>query len=580
LAPKFWIGLVGMAGLVACSSAAPNAPQAAASLRASPSESAIQKVAFQAPAPARGGFTAAYRRLTESQYRNAVHDAFGPAIQINARFEPERREDGLQAIGNARMSITTSGLEQYYAAARSIADQVLDGKDRDAQIGCAPTAAEAASACAEQFIARRGAQLFRRPLTATETAQFKTIWQDSAKASGDFHKALKLTLVGMLMSPEFLFRVEKAEADPAQASGFRLDGYTKASRLSYLLWNTGPDAELLRAAQSGDLHTDAGLAKQVDRLLASPRLNDGVRAFFSDMLEFETFDSLSKDTVTYPKFSQAVADSAREETLKTLTDQLVTKKGDYRDIFTTRDTWIDRNLAFVYNVPFLSNDKWSRYTFPAESERSGVLTQVTFLSLFSHPGSSSPTVRGVKLNEIFLCVQIPQPPPDVDFSKVQALEHGTVRTRLLDHMTNPGCSGCHRISDPVGLTLERFDGLGQHRTKENNDVIDVSAEIGGRKFSSAPGLGQYLHDDPRTTNCVARKAGAYGEGRALDSGDSEMLARIQRSFATQGYKLPALFRTILTDPQFYRVVAPALPAANLKTASIDVRKTRIAGDGR
>ena len=359
--------------------------------------------------------------------------------------------------------MTTTGLEQYLAVARSVADQVVDDKRRDKLVGCASsTSGPAAETCAEAFLKRAGLQLLRRPLSAREIADFKSVWKNAADKSSDFNKAISLSLVSLLMSPEFLFRVERAEPDPAKPGGYRLDAYSKAMRLSFTLWDAPPDAELAAAARSGAIHDPAALSKEIDRMLASPRLEDGVRAFFTDMLQFETFDTLSKDAATYPNFSQAVADSAREETLKFLVDHLVTRAGDYRDIFTSHDTFINRPLASVYDVPYPSSEPWTHFTFPDNSERSGVLTQVTFLSLFAHPGSSSPTIRGVKLNEIFVCIATPQPPPDVDFSKVQALEKGTVRTRLIDHMTNPGCSSCHLISDPPGLALEHFDGLGQH----------------------------------------------------------------------------------------------------------------------
>ena len=215
------------------------------------------------------------------------------------------------------------------------------------------------------------------------------------------------------------------------------------------------------------------------------------------MLQFDQFDGLNKDPATYPKFSQAVADSAREETLKTLVDLLVVKKRDYRDLFTSNETFINRPLAAVYNVPYASSADWAPYVFEPMSERAGILTEVGFLSVFSHPGASSPTKRGVKLHEIFMCQPTPDPPANVDFSKVQALDHGTVRTRLLDHMTNEGCSICHRNSDPPGLTLEHFDGLGQLRTTENGKPIDVSADINGAKLVGAQGLGQAMRTTTR-----------------------------------------------------------------------------------
>jgi hypothetical protein len=500
----------------------------------------------------------AARRLTESQYRHAIRDAFGEDVTINARFEPERREDGLQAVGSTSLSITPSGFEQYFALAKSISDQVLDPKRREATVGCEPAdAAKADPACAGAFVGRYGEILFRRPLTTKEIASRVRTAEAGATQAGDFYAGLKLALTSLLMDPDFLFRIEAAEPDPASPGQYRLDGYTKAARLSYLFWDAAPDSELLAAARTGELHTTGGLRKQIARLSASPRMAEGARAFFSDMLQLENFDSLTKDPATYPKFSQAVADSAREQLLRTVVDQLVAKKRDYRDLFTTNETFINRPLAAVYNVPYASAADWAPYVFDPMSERAGILTGVGFLSVFSHPGASSPTKRGVKANEIFLCQPTPEPPADVDFSKVQALDRGTVRTRLLDHMQNPGCAACHKVSDPVGLTLEHFDGLGQLRRTENNAVIDVSADLGGTRVEGAKGLGKYLHDNPRTSACLVKNVVAYGAGRKTEGADRAFLDAQTKAFAEAGYRYPDLLANVAASPEFFKVAIPA-----------------------
>ena len=505
--------------------------------------------------PGAAGAAAGFRRLTESQYRNAIADAFGPGLTFSSKFEPELREEGMQAIGNVKLSITATGMERYFKTARDIADQVLAKDKRDAEVGCSPAAPGAGDrGCAEQFLKGRGLQLYRRPLTLQELSVFRSIWEEGAKSTGDFYAGLNLALVGMLVSPEFLFRVEKAEKDAA--GQFKLDDYSRASRISFTLWDAPPDAELLEAARRGDLETSAGLEKQVDRLLASSRLKDGVRAFFTDMLHFEAFDAVSKDPAIYPNYSQAVADSAREETLRFLVDHLVERDGDYRKIFTSRASQINRLLAQVYGVPYPSTQPWAEYHFSEQSERSGILTQVTFLSLFAHAGSSSPTIRGVMLNEIFQCMSTPPPPPDVDFSKVEALAEGTVRERLVAHMENPGCAVCHKMVDPPGLALERFDGIGQFRTLENGRPIDVSAELGGRSFVGSVGLGKYMHDSPLVPSCLAKRVTSYGTSKPYTSSDAEKVQALTARFAASGYKLRSLLRDVVTDPDFYRVTAP------------------------
>jgi hypothetical protein len=478
------------------------------------------------------------RRITETQYRHTIADVFGPQIEISARFEPEKREDGLLALGSAQLSLTSSGFEQYFVLASAIARQVAT-RDRTGEC--------ASNDCARQFIAKYGEQLFRRPLTQQELAA------RSALAANGF----ELALTSLLVAPEFLFRVETAEPDPDRPGQYRLDAYTKAARLSFLLWDTTPDAELLAAARSGALHTDAGLRQQLARLTSSPRFESGARAFFADMLQLDGFDNLVKDPSIYPKFNQAVATAAKEQTLKTTIELLVNQKRDYRDLFTSNDTFINRPLAAVYDVPFLSAAEWAPYSFQEASERSGILTQVSFLSLFAHPGTSSPTRRGIKIHEIFMCEPTPDPPADVDFSKVKDSTQGTVRGRLLDHMQNTGCTACHRRSDPPGLALEHFDGLGQLRTLENGMPIDVSADLNGARFVGAAGLARYLREDPRVPACLVRNVYAYGVGRKTDERDEDYLADQTRAFVGGGYRLTDLMTQIATTPEFFKVVVPA-----------------------
>jgi cytochrome c2 len=503
-------------------------------------------------------FAMAVRRVTESQYRNIIRDTFGLGMQLNARFEPELREEGLQSIGNAQLSVTISGFEQYFALAKSVAAQVVDEKKRAELVSCVPADPKANDdACTRSVIERYGEGLFRRPLTQSEIAGRVKIAADATARLSNYYDGLALALASLLVDPEFLFRVEEAEPDPANPGQYRLDGFSKASRISFLLWDSAPDAELLQTAVSGSIHENATLAAQVARMMASPKLKDGAKAFFTDMLQFEHFDSLTKDGATYPKFSQKVADSAREQTLLTLMDLLVEQNRDYRDIFTSNDTFINRALAPVYKVPYLSRQDWARYTFPDDAERAGILTQISFLSLFSHPAASSPTKRGIKINEIFMCSPTPDPPADVDFSKVQALDKGTVRTRLLAHKENAGCAVCHRVSDPPGLALEHFDGIGQLRKLENGQLIDVSAEIDGASFSGAKGLGDVLRNDKRVPQCLVRNVYAYGVGRPTSDKDESYLAGETKAFAADGYRFKDLLSNIATSPGFFSVVQPA-----------------------
>ncbi len=499
----------------------------------------------------------AFRRITESQYRHTITDLFGPAIEVKGRFEPELREGGLLAIGNAQLSLTTSGVERFFALGSSISNQVLGDEHRSDCVPCEPSnTTQADDACARKFIERYGERLFRRPLTESETLARITVASAGAQQAGDFYAGLKLALTSLLAAPEFLFRIETAEPDPANPSQYRLDGYTKAARLSYFFWDSAPDQELLEAASSGDIHTKAGIEKQIARLTSSTRFEDGARSFFADMLQLDGFEGLAKDPTIYPKFNTSVAVSAREQTLKTVIDLLIRKRQDYRDLFTSNETFINRALASVYQVPYASADDWAPYTFAESSERSGILSQISFLALFSHPGSSSPTKRGVGMYEIFMAESTPDPPADVDFSSVQATTAGTSRSRLIEHMNNQGCAACHRRTDPPGLALEHFDGLGQLRTMENGARIDVSAELYGDTFEGAQGLGEYLRDDSRVPASLVQRIYEYGTGRKIDYQDEDYLFSETKAFAANGYRVPDLMIRTASSPQFFRVVVP------------------------
>src|SRR5205085_7984754 len=200
----------------------------------------------------------------------------------------------------------------------------------------------------------------------------------------------------------------------------------------------------------------------------SPALDCGIRGFFEGLLPLDTFDKVSKDRLPYPKWGSGMATSAREETPRPVGGLTLHDNRDIRDLMTTRETYIDRRLAVLYRVPFPFTADWVKYEFPADSGRSGILTQISMLAMFSHPGRSSPTKRGVALLEIFLCSPTPLPPNDVDFSVVNDPNSSlkTLRERLMAHAGNAVCASCHTRSDPVGLSLEGFDTIGGYRTTE------------------------------------------------------------------------------------------------------------------
>lgn len=491
------------------------------------------------------------RRLTESQYRSVIADIFGPDIKVVGRFEPDLRIDGLQAVGASAVSVTPAGLEQYETLARNIAAQVTDEQHRAKLVACAPTPVDKdGAACARRFIEHVGPQLYRRPLTAAEVTALTNETVSAASTLGNFHTALAATLSGMLTSPEFLFRIDRPTA-----SRRSIDAWSKASRLSFLLWNTTPDQALLADAASGALDTQAGLAKAVDRLIASPRFEQGVRAFFTDYLRLDGMDELSKDSLIYPGFSQAVATGLREQTLRTINWLLVNQRGDYRDLFTTRSIAMNRSLGPIYDIPVAKAD-WYIHEFPQGDPRTGLLTHASMLAQHSHPGRTSPTLRGVALREIFLCEKIPAPPANVNFAVVQNVDNPTLKTtraRLQAHLDDEECASCHRRTDPIGLGLEQFDGAGQFRKVEHDEVIDVTGNFEKQAFDGAAALGRLFHDDPKVSSCLVQSAWRYAHGRNPIDADQADLTRLNQGFSSGGYRFTALMRAIALDPALFTV---------------------------
>jgi hypothetical protein len=508
------------------------------------------------PAIAASSQVSSMRRLTQEEYRNSIADIFGKEIEIRGAFEPTIRIAGLQATSTAVLSVTPVGFESFTNMADSIAVQVTSEKYRP-KLPCTPKSAKAPDdACAGQVLGHYGRLLFRRPLTSDELKSAVKLSNGLAKSSNDFYTGLRYGLASLIQAPDFIFRMETAV--PAGDKQYALEPYSRATRLSYLMWNSTPDEELLKAAESGELNTAAGLDKQVDRLMASPRLETGMRAFFNDMLELDTFDTVSKDSILYPKWSSNIAASAKEETLRTAIDLALRTNGDMRDLMTTRKTFLNRALAADYQLPFGFKGDWMPYEFSADSGRSGVLTQVSMLAMFSHPGRSSPTKRGVALMDIFLCEPTPAPPANVDFSVVNDVSGAlkTVRERLTAHATNSTCASCHNHSDPIGLSLEHFDTIGGRRTTENGKTIDVSATIQNKPFVGAEGLGKFLHDNPKYTSCIARKAYAYSRGENSEDVTASAFKTANKAFTDSGFRMRALLKAMVEDKDYFTAQPP------------------------
>lgn len=494
-----------------------------------------------APAPS-------LRRLTDAQLRNAIADLFDEDIVVPAQLEPDVEIDGFFSIGASHVSLSPRGVEQYEEASYLIADQVLAPAWRDEFVPCEP-AGTVDSDCAREFLADLAFRAWSRPVTADESERLADIADHAAQVLGDFHDGLAYGVAAVLQSPNFLYRDELGEDDGE--GGRRFSDWDMASRLSFLFWNSIPDAELLRAAEAGELTTDEGILEQSERLLRWSRSREGVAAFVSELYTLHELDSLNKDPTLFTQMSDEVGPSARQETLLTFDKLVFGDDGDYRRIFTSRETFLNRKLAALYNVQAPSRDEFALTELDAGQARRGLLGQASILAQHSHPVNSSPTLRGKFIRTVLLCHTIPPPPSDVDTSIPEPSgDAPTLRDRVQEHLENPACASCHRITDPVGLGLENFDALGRHRTQDNGHDIDASGELDEVTFDTFEDLAQAVADHPDTPACFARQLFRYAGGHRNLPGERDALDYLAEDFELGNFSVQQLLLDLVKNPVF------------------------------
>lgn len=486
-------------------------------------------------------------RLTAAQYRASITDVLGEGLALPSQLEPDPPAAGLVSVGASEATISAWGVEQYENGAYAIAKQVMDDDAKRAALVPCEAAQTVDDVCAAAFVTEVGRRLWRRPLSSEERDDLVAIAADAATTLDDFDAGLEYALAAMLQSPQFLFRAELGE-------GGRFTDYEMASRLSFFLWNTTPDDALLAAAAAGKLTTDEGLADEARRMIEDPRARQGVRQFFTDMFELYELDHLSKDPKLFVHFSTDVGGFAREETLRSVEDIVFDKDTDYRTLLTTQQTFVNRHLAAVYSVPAGSKDGFAPVTLPAEGGRRGLLGQLSFLGLQSHPAASSAVLRGLFVRRVLLCQDIPPPPVDVNTALPEPSSTArTLRERNEVHLSDPTCAQCHNFMDPIGLGLENFDGLGRWREKDNDATIDASGELDGTAFANAWELAQVVHDHENLGLCLTRTLYRYATSHVEQADERQLVGALAERFAQQGHRVKALLFDVVTSPGFRKV---------------------------
>lgn len=493
---------------------------------------------------------ATLRRLTNAQFSNSVRDLLGEDIVIPGELDPDERFFGLLALGASRTAFSPRGVENVESSAYLIAEQAMEPERRDALLPCQP-ANSSDAACAAQFVTEFGRRAWRRPLTSDEVDRMTGLATEAGTTLGDFYDGLEFAIAGLLQAPDFLYRVELGRAGSDGDLAHHFDDYEMASRLSFLLWNTTPDDELLDAAAAGELTSETGLLVQTERLLDSPRATEGLTAWFDDWMRLSDLDDLYKEPLTFPHISDTLGSSAREESRRLFKLIAFDQDDDLRDLLTTRTTFVDRELATLYDIEAPVEVGFAAIEHPEDGMRRGLLGHASFLALNAHPVSTSATLRGKFVREVFLCAELPGPPAGVDTSIPPVTEAAlTLRDRVQQHLVDPSCAGCHRSMDLVGLGFENFDGIGRFRTLEEGVVIDASGEIDGVVFQDAAGLSQALREHPDLGPCMVKALVRYSNGYREDLGQLEALGWLGEDFADQGHRLKPLLLELTSSPLF------------------------------
>jgi hypothetical protein len=492
------------------------------------------------------------KRLTRAQYDNTVRDLLG---ETGAPSSGLAQDEKLAAFyTNAVSPVTRLSVEQYADVAEQLARRAV-AQGLDTLVGCSGAAQNAD--CAEAFVRAFGQRAFRRPPSEDEVARYRGLFEKHS-ARG-FETGVRLVLQAMLQSPSFVYHLELTPG-PDGADVVPVSGYELAARLSYALWNSAPDPELLDAAGTGALNAVQGLRSQAERLLKSDRARDAVASFHLQWLGLEGKLDGVKDSASFPAWGPSLVRAMEQETVDFA--DFVVRRGDGRlqTLLSAPFTVAGPEVLSLYGVSAAPAPDGTVALDP--TERAGLLTQAAFLSAHAHSNQTSPVHRGLAVRKNLLCTELPDPPMNVDNTPPEPDPTATTRQRFEQHRTNASCAGCHRLLDPIGVGFESYDAIGAYRVRENGLEIDATGELldagsASGTFNGAVELAQRLSTSSAVRDCVQKQWFRFSLGRFEGDEDSCTMQRLSEAFAASDYDVKALLLELVTSDAFrYRKVTP------------------------
>ncbi|MBT9560065.1 MAG: DUF1588 domain-containing protein [Myxococcales bacterium] len=509
------------------------------------------------------------RLLTRLEYDLAAGDLLFTTTTIaRDTFPPENHALGFENNADAHLP-SPALVEAQMEAARVLADDTVT--HRLAQVApCAVQGGDAA-ACRDAVTAELGRRAFRRPLAPIEHALLKLAWDAGATTSG-LAGGVALTIRTALLSPQFLYRVTEVLAGDVEGAAIPLTGYELAERLSFFLWSSMPDDELLAAAASGLLDTADGLESEARRLLTHPRALDTIDSFHRQWLELDKLAHIEKTLPEGLTSAGITIEALREswrESMEAFVHSAVLPPGDgLAGLLGSSTVYVDDVLAVVHAGAPSSAEDYLPWAAP-EAERAGLLTQPAILAILANGSQSSPIRRGLFVRDRLLCQPIPPPPADVVITPPDPDPNATTRERFAEHTANEKCAGCHTLIDPIGFGFEHYDHLGRWRDTENGLPIDATGALtwvqgdpaAEGPFDGAIELADRLAASPRVASCVAEHWYRFAMGRGTSApADGCNLTQVSGAFVAAGGDVTELLVAIVRSDAFrFRPGTPWVP---------------------
>jgi len=498
------------------------------------------------PEPAR------LHRLTRTQYLNSLRELLGEQLVLPSDLEVDTPIYGFNSIGAASLTIAPRTAEQFEQAAYDMAQQVMASTETRASIlNCEPQVNN--SDCARSFIFEFGLKAWRRPLSSDEIDAWSLVYTRTSQIFNNGLKGIEFVLAGLLQSPHFLFRVEYGTPIPDSEGKREYTSYEMASRLSYLIWQSTPDSELLQAASEDSLRTPEGLAIQIERMLSDSKARQGLSQFFREYLKLDRLDQLAQDPDTFPQVTETLGVSMRTEILLLAEETIFDRRGDIRKLFDSSATFVNAELARLYTLPDeVPQQGFVRVDLPSNSPRAGVLTSGGFLALNAHANLTSPTLRGRFIRQFLMCQDVPPPPAGVETTLPEPSNGPqTLRQRLETlHLADAQCAGCHVQMDPLGFGFENFDAIGAYRTMDNGLPIDASGVLDGKSFKNAKDLSRLIAENPKFAQCLTVMMFRHAAGHLESRGEEVSLIDVYETFVSSGYDFKTLVTAVVTSDAF------------------------------